>query len=291
MLRAIYLDTTLWNRLFEQAIDPASLMHSLKVRGWELAISPHLLYEFAKSFRGKRAESRQRTIPLFSYLERFLDPPPLCVKQVPDLLKEEVKVAAGQLSRIEPFYRGAHREHMTDEIRRLAAGEVDPRFDSMYELPSGQVSDFREQPRFDAQKRKADTETESSTSLEGFIQHNLIEPGRSMLGIHIARRFELSAKDVRRLARKLLSARRFRLCHALVRADLYLNWLRACGRSVARDTLDDCYHIENAAHCDAYATDDMGQDFFADTILPVTSVRIHDKKTHLLEWLTTEAIE
>jgi hypothetical protein len=289
MPRTIYLDTTLWNKLFERAVDPASLTSILKQRGWELAISPHLLYELAKSFRGQRAESRQKAIPLFSYVARFLDFPLACVKQVPDLLVEEVKVAAGQLPRIEPFYQGADRDRMTNEIRRLATGYVDPRFDSMYELRTGQVSDFREQLKADAQQRKAQTETESATPLEGFIQNNLIEPGRSMLGMHIAKNFDLSPKEVRRLARKILSARRFRLCHALVRADLYLNWLRSRGRTVARDTLDDCYHIENAAHCDAYVTDDMRQDFFADSILPVTSVRIHDKKAPLLEWLITTA--
>jgi hypothetical protein len=288
-LRTIYLDTSLWNRLFEQDVDPASLTSILKQRGWVLAISPHLLYELAKSFRAKRTESREKAMPLFSYLERFLDFPLSCVKQVPDLLKEEINVAAGQFPRIEAFYQGAHRVRMTDEIRRLAAGEVDPRFHSMYELRSGQVSDFRERVRFETGKRKPDEEAGSGMTVERFIQNSLIEPGRRMLGLQIAKRFEFSPKDVRRLARKLLSARRFRFCHAFVRADLYLHWLRACGRSVARDTLDDCYHIENAAYCDAYATDDARQDLFADLILTVTSVRIHDKKAPLLEWQTRAA--
>jgi len=76
----------------------------------------------------------------------------------------------------------------------------------------------------------------------------------------------------------------------LVRADLYLDWLQFQGRAIQRDTLDDCYHIENAAHCDAYATDESRQELTASAILRVTEVRIHDKKQPVLEWLTTKAI-
>ena len=54
MPRTLYLDTMLWNRLFEQDVCPGTLTHALKERGWQLAISPHVMYELAKSFRGKR---------------------------------------------------------------------------------------------------------------------------------------------------------------------------------------------------------------------------------------------
>jgi hypothetical protein len=55
--------------------------------------------------------------------------------------------------------------------------------------------------------------------------------------------------------------------------------------------LDDCYHIDNAAHCDVYATDESRQETAANTILGATEVRIHDRKEPLLKWLTTTAIQ
>ena len=85
MLRTLYLDTALWNRLFECGVDPCLLTHALEQNRWELAISPHVMYELAKSFRGKRTESQKKAVPLFSYVKEFLDLRIACVKQVPDL--------------------------------------------------------------------------------------------------------------------------------------------------------------------------------------------------------------
>jgi len=286
MPRTIYLDTTLWNKLFDHAVDPAALTHSLKVRGWALAISPQLLYEFGKSFHGKRIESRKKAMPLFSYLEQYLDFPLLCVKQVPDLLREEVKVAAGLFPKVEAFYQGIDRDRMTDEIRQLAAGQVHPRFDSLLKFRSDQVSDFREYVRLSTARGSA------NVTLECFMQNGLRQFGRSALEQHISRVIPgLAPREVKRSARKALSSRRFRLSHALVRADLYLNWLRSQGKVVRRDTLDDCYHIENAAYCDAYATDDFRQQLYADKILTETVVRIHDRTVPLPDWLTSQAIQ
>ena len=99
------------------------------------------MYELAKSFRAKRTTSRQKAIPLFSYLERFLEFPIAFVKQAPDLLREEIRAADGQIPKIDPFYRDENRDRMTEEIRNLAAGRVDSRFHDLFEYRSGQVAE------------------------------------------------------------------------------------------------------------------------------------------------------
>jgi hypothetical protein len=291
MRRTLYLDTMLWNRLFEQAIDPRLLTQALKDRGWELAISPHVMYELAKSFRAKRIASQRKAVPLFSYLERFLEFPIACVKQVPDLLREEIKVAHGGVSRIDPLYREAERDRMTSEIRHLAAGHVDPRFDVLFGYRSGQVAISRASTPERAAKWELWKKNNSDLNLEGFFEMSQRVFAADMMRTHISDVVVLSPKDVRRLARKMLSAPRFRFSRALVNANIYLDWLTFQGRAIPRDVLDDCYHIENAAHCDAYATDEPGQEVAANAILRVTEVRIHDKKEPLLEWLATAAIQ
>jgi hypothetical protein len=60
--------------------------------------------------------------------------------------------------------------------------------------------------------------------------------------------------------------------------------------AVARDTSDDCFHIENAAYCDVYATSEAGQEAYANEILLKTRVRVHDSKTPLGRWLIANAI-
>jgi len=291
MRRTLYLDTGLWNKLFEQDVDPGLLTQSLRQSGWELSISPHVMYELAKSFRAKRPASQQKAIPLFSYLERFLEFPIAFAKQVPDLLQEEMKAADGQISRIDPFYRDANRDRIIEEIRKLAVGQIDPRLNVLFEHRSTQVADFRAGSSERAAKWESWKKRNRALNLEGFIQMSSLQFATQMMERHISSVATLPPKYVRHLARKMLSAPKFRFGRALIRANMYIDWLIFQGRAIQRDTLDDCYHIENAAHCDAYATDESRQETAADTILAVTEVRIHDRKTPLLEWLTTTAIQ
>jgi hypothetical protein len=289
MRRTLYLDTMLWNRLFEQAVSPGALTHTLNERGWEVAISPHVMYELAKSFRGKRPSSQTKAVPLFVYLERFLEFPIAYVKQVPDLLREEIKAANGQIPRIDPFYRDSERDRMTSEIRHLAAGHVDPRFDVLFAYRSGQVTQFRVTAPERSAKWELWKRNNLDLSFERFCEMSQRVFASDMMRRHISDVMALPPKGVKRLAQKMLSAPRFRFSRALINANIYLDWLTFQDRAIPRDVLDDFYHIENAAHCDAYATDEPGQEIAANAILHATEVRIHDKKTPLLEWLTTAA--
>jgi hypothetical protein len=249
------------------------------------------MYELAKAFRAKRPDSREKAIPLFSYLEEFVKFHILCVKQVPDLLREEIKAADGRFTVVECFYRDENFERVSHEIKQLAAGRVDPRFDLLFKLRTGQVSEFRAQAPARSAKWSKFIGDKREVALDEFMQFGLRERADGCLRIHISKFCtEFSSKDVKRLARKILAARRFRLAQALVRADLYLDWLCFRGRAIARDTLDDCYHIENAAYCDVYATDESSQDLYANEILSLTKVSVHDRKSPLLEWLNTTAI-
>jgi len=289
--RTIYPDTRIWNKLFEENVDPSHLALSLQRRGWELALSPHVMYELARSFRAKRASSQKKAVPLFSYLERFLEHPVAFVKQTPDLLREEIRVANRELPKIDPYYREVQRERMVQEIRSLAAGKLDPRFDALFEYRSSQVATYRAGAPERAAKWESWMKKNPDFSRDELTEMAFRQFRPQMMEAHISSVFELPPKHVRRLARKILSGPRFRFCHALVRGDIYLDWLQSQGRAIQRDVLDDCYHIENAAHCDVYATDESRQEPAANAILSVTDVRIHDKKEPLLKWLTTRAIQ
>src|SRR5574340_995992 len=120
MRRTLYPDTNLWNKLYEQSVCPEQLVKRLRERGWDLVFSPHLRYELAKTFRSVRPDATEKARRLFSYLERFLRLDTPCVKQLPDLLREEVRHVCKEIPTIECFYRDGFYEREAAEIRKLA---------------------------------------------------------------------------------------------------------------------------------------------------------------------------
>jgi hypothetical protein len=291
MRRTIYLDTTLWNKLYEQAVAPELLVEGLRREGWDLAFGTHLRYELAKTFRSKRPGMHEKARLLFLYLEQFLGFRIPCVKQVPDLLREEVKSADGQLHAVECFYRDELYEREAMEITKLAAGSLDSRIESVLDFRATQVSEFRMASPGLAAKWAQFLDGNTDVCLSDFMADTWRGLGPGCLKKHVSELFPgLVERDLKRIARKILSAPRYRLSHALVRGDLYLNWRCLRGRVVARDTSDDCYHLANAAYCEVYATDESSQGVYADEVLTLTEIRIHDRKAPLLEWLTSTAI-
>jgi len=291
MRRTIYLDTNLWNKLSGQSVAPEDLVTRLRKRGWDLVFSPHLRYELAKTFRSTRPDATEKARVLFSYLERFLTLRIPCVKQIADLLREEVRHVCDEIPMIDCFYRDGFYEREAAEIRKLATGNVDIGNNRVLDFRGKQVSEFREaSPERTAVWREY-TMYDPEITLEEFMEFGLREFGQRCLMKHVSQFFpDLADKHLKRIGRKLLSAPRYRLSHALVRGDIYLDWRCFHQRGIGRDTSDDCFHIENASYCDAYVTDDAAQGQYADEILLKTTVRIYDRKMPLTEWLTSAAI-
>jgi len=67
MRRTIYLDTVLWNKLYEESVDPSGLVTSLRSNGAELVLSPHLRYDPAR-------QEREGNLPFHRRLSMILVP-------------------------------------------------------------------------------------------------------------------------------------------------------------------------------------------------------------------------
>jgi predicted nucleic acid-binding protein len=54
----IYPDTNIWNRMCKQDEDPAAqALQTLSAKGATLVLSPHTIYELARTFTGSRPNS------------------------------------------------------------------------------------------------------------------------------------------------------------------------------------------------------------------------------------------
>jgi len=291
MRQSLYLDTNLWNMLCDQSVVPEDLVTRIRAHAWELVFSPHIRYELARTFRSPRLDAKERAQLLFSYLARYVALNIRCVKQIPDLLREEVRHVCKEISKIECFYQDEFYEREAGEIRKLAAENIDVGNNRVLDFRGKQVSEFREASPGRTAMWREHAEYDAQTTLEEFMEFGLRKFGQRCLMKHVSQFFpDLADKHLRQIGRKLLSAPRYRLSQALVRGDIYLDWRCFHERGIAKDTSDDCFHIENAAYCDAYATADAGQEKYANEILLKTRVRIYDRTTPLMEWLTSAAI-
>jgi predicted nucleic acid-binding protein len=89
MLR-IYLDTNIWNAICNQVVDAKALLASLAAKNAALVISPHTVYELARTFTGKKPTGKVQGMKLFSCVNAFFDLDILCSKELMELLHEEV---------------------------------------------------------------------------------------------------------------------------------------------------------------------------------------------------------
>src|SRR5262249_14286522 len=75
-------ETNIWNAICDQAVAAKALVSSLAAKDATLAISPHLTYELARTFTGKRPTRETQGIKLFSCMKAFLDLDMPCSKEL-----------------------------------------------------------------------------------------------------------------------------------------------------------------------------------------------------------------
>jgi len=253
-----------------------------------MVFSPHLRYELSKTFRSTRTGREEKGRLLFTYLERYIELGIPCVKQVTDLLREEVKCANAQLLQVECFYRDEEYEREAREIRSWREAKWMRESSGFSTFGPHKCRSSARRARNDRQSGQGIWGRTARRALRCSSRHGCARWGACMRK-HITDLFgKLKPRDVKRIAKKILSARRYRLSHALVCADVYLDWRCYCGRPVSKDTADDCYHIENAAYCDLYVTEEASQTEYADEILSTTKVRTYDRGAPLAEWLVSK---
>jgi predicted nucleic acid-binding protein len=61
----IYPDTNIWNRLCKQDENRAKALQGLSGKGATLVLSPHTIYELARTFTGSRPNSKEQAVKLF----------------------------------------------------------------------------------------------------------------------------------------------------------------------------------------------------------------------------------
>jgi hypothetical protein len=97
----IYLDTMVWNKLCDDAVDAEELMAALAKNNKQLVLGTEAIYEIAKTFRTNPARGQQ----LFAYLKTYTDRRILCTRDNPLILDCEAELVLSAASNeCDPFF-------------------------------------------------------------------------------------------------------------------------------------------------------------------------------------------
>jgi hypothetical protein len=284
----LYLETNIWNALSKQGVDAKALLNSLARKNATLVLSPHTVYELARTFTGKKPAPKAQGIKLFSCVKAFLDLDIPCSKELMEFLRDEVLAYRQGGTAIDPLLHGSDRADESQEVDKLANGIVEDR-----------VLQFIAQRTQHAKKSRADQvdhfadRQEVKEKLQKLPESKLSEwltlvttarAGGEALCSHLERMFAPAPTIDDALA--LLRAPVARAARALVRADLYSNWRCANRNSNPFDLMDDMLHVLQATYSDVYVTAEKKQSDYASLLLDHrTRVAIYDGRTPVDLWL------
>jgi hypothetical protein len=282
----IYLDTMLWDELCDQKVDAAAVTSALAAQGKVLVLGAEVMYELAKTFKLNPTRDNE----LFACLKKFTDLGILAVKDNPKLLLAEADSAMGGTGgKVAVFWEPINYTRMQQEIEKLSEGIVDKKaqefIESRRQLAASERAGISSQYARTSALR-ARLLRVAPTGLNRWITNEAKRSGRFILKQHLAQL--LPGGQPRQIAiatKRLLASQRFRLSHAVVRADLYGNWRAANSGSMPRDLLPNLDHIVTAWYFDVYATKEAAQGKYAHVVFGQTAIAIYDGKVPISTWL------
>ena len=286
----VYFDTSIWNALCDQAVDAERLVAELGERDFQIGLGTNAVYEMAKTFRMDKPDAMERAKKLFSNLKQYTDRAIPCLRETWDLLEREAAHVVGETNGVEASWNDKEYAALREEIEKLASGVFDvnaTRFVGRRKTTARNVPDeFEEHLAARPELRRILGEIPDK-ELPRWIQRELRGTrGRRALQGHLALVFHRRPdRRVTFLAKRLLSDARYKVAHALVRSDLYLNWRYVQRGSLRRDLPDDTYHAVNASYCRCFVTTEADQAEHAAYTNPTASTRVYREGEPLLTWL------
>jgi hypothetical protein len=288
----VYLDTNLWNALFNQRVRVDTLLDSLEKRGIRLVLGDESLYELAKTFLSKQDAAKWHATELFSYLQEFIARSIPIAKENMDAVAAEMQSLQWMVREVFPFINASDYEIVRLMVEHLAidqlSGEEVARINRRIALRNFDrrgVSDF-----FAANPALVRAyQTITAEQFPSWVaQEARTIRGTQYLASQIQQYFpDESASEISEYAHYLQTATASRISMGMIRRNIYINWRCAHRGSVPKDLFADSTHIVNANYCDVYGTAERGQFEYASHLLtPLTRVCIYDPNAvSIHEWL------
>jgi hypothetical protein len=262
--RRVYAETSIWNELCDQAVDPQRTASRFARQSEQLVLGMNVFFEMVKTFGMQEETAANRGSKLFSYLNMWMHDEFPILRQTPEILAEEAMHSLGGSRNRRVFVEGVERRLLTQEIDRLANGGFASPRDEFIRVRKATAKGARDEMRNDFRAKfevKSRLRKISIDRLNDWLKEEArSETGVSLLSAHLRDVLpEVPSRKLWEIAGTLLASDEYRLSHALVRNGIYLNWRLAHRGSVPTSCFDDAYHVVNACYCNKFLTTDKDQ--------------------------------
>jgi hypothetical protein len=292
-LRLSYLDTSIWNRLFEQEVDPGFAVSVFETRGTLPVLGSNVFYEIAKCFSAGKPDKTFRGQNLCKYIKSFMARRiPVAMENWALLIEEAFHVVGNPImdphqraKRYEENYSIAYRE-----IEKLSEGNFEQgaaKFIANRKLQAHN-SRFAIRDGLDAKpEMKALLLSTDDAALPKFMDELCVGvEGIGALQRHLRDLFpEESDSELTETAWRLLRSKLYRVARAITRADIYLCWRCVHRGSLRSDLPDDTFHVTAAAYCQDFLTTEPDQAEIATRTIDGIRARIYSGDEPVIQWL------
>jgi hypothetical protein len=288
-VRLIYPDTSIWNRLYDQEVDPGFALSVLKTRGAVLVLGYNVLYEVAKCFSSGEPDKILRGQNLCRYIKSYMDwRIPIAMENWALLIQEAFDVVGHPIDR-----RRRYQENYSialSAIEKLSEGnfeEETAKFISNRKMISLQSRDDMRNGLDAKPHTKAALLATNESALTQFMdEHCVSSTGWRTLQRHLRSLFPEDTEAELALASwKLLQSDRYSVARAITRIDIYLCWRCVHRGSLRSDIPDDAFHVTAAAYCQDFLTTEPDQAEIATRALDGIRARIYIGDEPILQWL------
>lgn len=272
-MRYVYPDTSIWNRLCDEKVEPQALCIALENRGLAMALGFNVMYEIAKQFFGGSAGGVDRGRRLFEYALPYFEIGVPVVKENWALLVEEALDVTGNQRMLSCFRGESDYQTAIREIEKLCRGEISAETAQFFAGRKSAARMSRIEMRANLESRpdlKAFLHKIDENSLPEFLDRaSMGREGAFLLLGHLCREFpKNSVPQLATVAELLLRSQRYPASSALTRSGLYLNWRCVKRGSLRGDLPDDTFHVVSAAYCDVFVTTEADQAKIASYVIP-----------------------
>jgi hypothetical protein len=266
MAELVYLDTTLWNLLCDQAVDPQEARDSLADIGCEVVLGLNAYRELLGTFYGTRLNSNERAKRLFACLDGFLQAGIRIVDTWENWLIQETEVSLGRRKAISRFLDSTMHRALATWPKGLSTHKPPAALQTRLRNRNVQTETLRTsaksalaaQPEMLSELRSVPI-----SELESFLRRESAgERGQQLLSGYLPKVFAMAERGLPEapafVAATLLANESNMAAHAVVRNDIYCAWRAANSAEVrfSKSIPEDSYHVANACYCGAFVTAD-----------------------------------
>ncbi len=289
ILRLSYSDTSIWNCLYDQGVDPGLALSVLEARGVRPVLGYNVLYEVAKCFSSGESDKVLRGQNLCKYLKSFMDQRiSLAMENWALLIQEAFDVVGTPIDRLRRYAENYSIAY--GAIEKLSEGNFEERAASFISNRKATNRQSRKAMR-DRLNAKSNTKaallaTDEDALPQFMDEHCVAASGWQALQSHLRSLFPDDPESELALAAwKLLHSTRYRVARSITRIDIYLCWRCVHRGSIRGDVPDDAFHVTAAAYCQDFLTTDRDQAEIATRAIDGIRARIYTGDEPILQWL------